>query len=103
MRGAGGTPVAWVGGFGLSLAVGCSVLSGLDAHFQHARGAAVGDAATPTCSEDIEANAEHCGRCGHSCLGGACVQGRCQPRRLAVVTGEEGTVLNDLAADEAGL
>lgn len=50
-----------------------------------------GDGATPdtsipddgsTCI-DVQTNPAHCGRCGHDCLGGACVAGRCQPVVLA--------------------
>lgn len=39
--------------------------------------AAACDAATP----------EHCGRCGHSCLGGACVDAACTPVPLAQASG----------------
>lgn len=30
----------------------------------------------------------HCGRCGHSCLGGACVGGTCQPLVVSTTVGE---------------
>lgn len=32
---------------------------------------------------DLSRNPVHCGRCGHSCLGGSCVAGNCQPVALA--------------------
>lgn len=35
------------------------------------------------CETDITTSGLHCGRCGHSCLGGACADGRCQPATLA--------------------
>jgi hypothetical protein len=31
---------------------------------------------------DLATDPEHCGACGHSCLGGACLQGVCQPIAL---------------------
>jgi hypothetical protein len=37
---------------------------------------------------DIDASAENCGRCNHSCLGGACKSGVCQPIPLATGQGE---------------
>jgi hypothetical protein len=40
---------------------------------------------TPTCSGDLNTSAENCGACGHSCLGGTCQAGQCQP--FAWVTG----------------
>lgn len=38
------------------------------------------------CSGDLATDALHCGRCGHSCLGGACAAGKCTPATLATVT-----------------
>ncbi len=35
---------------------------------------------------DVLSSSAHCGRCGHSCLGGACVDGGCQP--VAIATGQ---------------
>jgi len=32
---------------------------------------------------DLATDPDHCGRCGHGCLGGACVEGKCQPVTLA--------------------
>jgi len=40
---------------------------------------------------------EHCGFCGHSCLGGACYGGRCQPVELVNDHG----IVHDLAVDES--
>lgn len=37
--------------------------------------------------QNTDANPAHCGRCGHSCLGGDCVAGVCQPVTLA--TGQQ--------------
>jgi len=36
-----------------------------------------------SCGSDFNADPENCGRCGHSCLGGACQAGTCQPIVLA--------------------
>jgi len=42
-----------------------------------------GDSPTPAdrggCDADTETDPSNCGACGHSCLGGACDAGRCQP------------------------
>lgn len=35
-----------------------------------------------TCTADISSDPDNCGRCGRSCLGGACSQGRCQAQVL---------------------
>ena len=42
----------------------------------------VPDGAQP-CSAEIATDALNCGRCGHSCLGGTCAAGMCQPTTLA--------------------
>lgn len=44
---------------------------------------------------DLLTSPDHCGRCGHSCLGGACVDGGCQPVELASGQGEVGGVAVD--------
>lgn len=36
-----------------------------------------------SCSDDLTSDPEHCGTCGHSCLGGACMSSRCQALMLA--------------------
>lgn len=41
-----------------------------------------------TCDADLQTSAEHCGQCNHSCLGGACMAGQCQPVVLA--SGQKG-------------
>lgn len=41
------------------------------------------DDASPCPAGDLSQNADHCGRCGHSCLGGACEGGQCRPVVLA--------------------
>jgi hypothetical protein len=40
-----------------------------------------------TCSIDLLSDPSHCGRCGHSCLGGACFNGLCQVVSLDVGEG----------------
>jgi hypothetical protein len=39
--------------------------------------------ASDGCEVDLTTATDHCGRCGHGCLGGACVAGACQPITLA--------------------
>lgn len=46
------------------------------------------------CETSIATSAEHCGRCGHSCLGGACMLGRCQPFQLASVPNAAGLAID---------
>ncbi|MBL8607894.1 MAG: DUF5050 domain-containing protein [Myxococcales bacterium] len=43
---------------------------------------ASGDGAA--CVADLKVDKANCGRCGHDCLGGACVDGACQPMLLTV-------------------
>ncbi len=38
-----------------------------------------GDLSRDGCEVTLEVDAEHCGSCGRSCLGGACLDGLCQP------------------------
>ncbi len=40
-------------------------------------------AADAACSASLDSDPANCGRCGHGCLGGACVAGQCQPVLLA--------------------
>lgn len=42
-----------------------------------------------SCSANLETDPQNCGHCGHSCLGGACSLGECQPVTLA--TGQAAT------------
>lgn len=42
-----------------------------------------GDPAT-VCETELDADPQSCGSCGHDCLGGSCVSGKCQP--VALVT-----------------
>jgi hypothetical protein len=41
------------------------------------------DGAVIECNANVQTDANHCGRCGHSCGGGTCDQGKCQPVVLA--------------------
>ncbi len=41
------------------------------------------------CEVDVSSDPKSCGRCGHDCLGGACVNNRCQP---VVLSPSEGNV-----------
>jgi hypothetical protein len=34
------------------------------------------------CDTNLKTNKEHCGKCGYSCLGGECVDGKCEPLKL---------------------
>lgn len=45
-------------------------------------------AAEGSICSDVGSNSLHCGRCGHSCFGGPCVGGECQP--TAIATQQEG-------------
>jgi hypothetical protein len=61
---------------------------GEDAHADAAEDASIdGQACSETvCGDscvDVSSDPRNCGRCGHDCLGGACVSGRCQPVELA--------------------
>lgn len=48
------------------------------------------DAVTTTACDGsrVASDTLHCGRCGHSCLGGACVGGVCQPFEIGRSSGE---------------
>ncbi len=47
------------------------------------------DAGAPSCDgANTASDRFHCGRCDHSCLGGACVAGKCQPVEIGRSTGE---------------
>lgn len=75
-----------------ALVLGCHSVVGIEDRYY-----APSDAKTPTESpaapllpppndsgacRDTTNDSKHCGRCGHDCLGGACVGGRCQPVAL---------------------
>jgi hypothetical protein len=47
-----------------------------------------GRPATPCEESKLATDGQHCGRCGHSCLGGACAAGVCQPVLVATTAGE---------------
>ncbi len=42
-----------------------------------------------TCDASFASDPNHCGKCGHSCFGGACVGGECQPVAIGATTGED--------------
>lgn len=44
---------------------------------------------------NVVSNPSHCGRCNHSCLGGVCAGGICQPFVLAAVAGGGSTIAVD--------
>jgi len=81
-----------------SIASACASFAGDDAPVDggeagtdaSSEGAPTGDGgtdATPPCDESMTASdPNHCGKCGHSCLGGACVAGDCKPAVLATIT-----------------
>lgn len=89
----------------LSPAFGCDFSQ--DFAFDHAddAGAPAADAAPPdplTAQDggacDTQSDPNGCGQCGHSCLGGACRAGTCQPVVLAKGLGDSGGA-NDTATD----
>jgi hypothetical protein len=51
------------------------------------------------CALDVSADPSNCGACGHTCGGGACANGSCQP---IAVSASPGTVF-DLAVDDTNL
>jgi hypothetical protein len=54
-----------------------------------------GDAGDAACG-DTQTDPNHCGRCDHSCLGGQCAGGKCQPIELARgPAGATGIALDD--------
>jgi hypothetical protein len=38
-----------------------------------------------TCDVDLQTSKDHCGRCGHSCGGGECTAGKCQPVQIGAI------------------
>ena len=49
------------------------------------------------CETDLETDKDHCGACGHGCLGASCVNARCQPIQLR--SGQ--TYPHDIAVDDS--
>ncbi len=47
-----------------------------------------GGGGSETCEADLTSDPANCGACAHSCAGGACVAGRCQPVELALFDSE---------------
>jgi hypothetical protein len=90
--GAGGNGAAGVGGVGGSLGMGGSSAAGTAGHGQGGAGAAgtsgsggaSGAGGTSTCT-NTTSDAANCGSCGHSCLGGTCATGICQPFLLGTL------------------
>jgi hypothetical protein len=58
------------------------------------------DAPVSPCG-DTTASAANCGRCGHSCLGGSCVDGGCQP--FAIVAADAGVAPARIVVDDTYL
>lgn len=54
-----------------------------------------GVAIEASCSPDLNTDPLHCGRCGHSCLGGACVAGACGAVNLTVPIASPGGIALD--------
>ena len=55
----------------------------------------------PTCDPGkVASKTNHCGRCGHTCFGGSCIGGRCQPVELGRT--QSGAVI-DVAVDAANV
>ncbi len=70
----------------------CSSFSG-DAEIEEAGT----DAGSPDGAVEVATDPFHCGRCGHSCLGGDGVAGQCKPFLIGSSTGE---FLGDVAVDD---
>jgi hypothetical protein len=73
--------VTWLA---FALATGCAGRSKLEVG---AAGGAAGTggsgaAGAPACAAHLETDPQHCGRCFHSCEGGECLLGECQPITL---------------------
>lgn len=71
-------------------AVGCQVILGIDSDVP-----IVTEGSTPCDPNQVDDDPNHCGACGHSCLGAACSAGTCQPVVLATFSG----VPTDVALD----
>lgn len=75
------------------VACGCeSILGGIEeATFVPPQDAGTEEESPGLCG-DTASSADHCGRCGHSCLGGACSSGKCLPVRVASDQAELGAM-----------
>jgi hypothetical protein len=67
---------------------GCSLLVSLDNLSGAHPGDGGPDGMTPCRPEMVNKDPENCGMCGHSCRGGACTSGQCQP--IIVADGQDG-------------
>jgi hypothetical protein len=57
------------------------------------------DALDAGCLADVSSDPQNCGRCGHSCLGGACEAGVCQPYLIATINGAGSIASDGVAVD----
>ncbi len=46
------------------------------------------------CETDLTTSAENCGACGHSCLGGKCTAGKCEPFRVLDMASPHGVAVD---------
>jgi hypothetical protein len=76
---------------GLLALSGCALLVPLD---DLGDGGSPAEAGEGGCG-DTQSSPESCGVCGHSCLGGDCVAGACQPVPLASVQPSAGSIVVD--------
>jgi hypothetical protein len=60
-------------------------------------GGGSGDGGGGSCTADTRTDAENCGACGHSCLGGTCSAGLCTP---VVIADDAGGANDDIAVDD---
>jgi len=65
-------------------------------------GGSSGDGGSGGCAADLQSDEDNCGACGHSCLGGACDAGVCQPLEI-VPTDAEYPTPDAVAADDDGV
>lgn len=81
----GGDDAAGTGGGGSSGTGGTAGQAGSGAAAgQAGTGGVAGAAGTGgACNADVQSDPDHCGTCGHSCQGGTCDAGMCQPVTLA--------------------
>jgi len=54
------------------------------------------------CSTNLESDSSNCGSCGHDCLGGACVSGRCSPAAM-MTSGSAANWVNLFGLDDSNL